>query len=132
MPRVSWQLLHGRPGVEVILRLATGRGQLTRQLLADSGAGTMNAPFHLILRQSDCLACGAKPSRLVVLSRAYTGAHPVYTLRVEIPALGFRQAVWAVGVPSPPSGFDGIACFPFLNQFTYGNFGDATKFGLEC
>jgi hypothetical protein len=28
--------------------------------------------------------------------------------------------------------FDGIACFRFLNRFTYGNFGDPGQFGLEC
>jgi hypothetical protein len=32
-------------------------------------------------------------------------------------------------VPRP---FDGIACFRFLNRFTYGNFGDPNQFGLEC
>jgi hypothetical protein len=52
-------------------------------------------------------------------------------IRAEIPALGFRKALWAVAVSSPPSGFDGTACFRFLNQFTYGNFGDAKQFGLE-
>ena len=30
-----------------------------------------------------------------------------------------------------PAGFDGIACFGFLNLFTYGNFGDPALFGLE-
>jgi hypothetical protein len=34
-------------------------------------------------------------------------------------------------IPNPPTGFDGIACFRFLNRFTYGNFGAATHFGLE-
>jgi hypothetical protein len=37
----------------------------------------------------------------------------------------------AVGVQTPPTGFDGIACFRFLNRFTYGNFGSSTQFGLE-
>jgi hypothetical protein len=50
---------------------------------------------------------------------------------VQVPALGFSQFVRAVGVPSPPAGFDGIACFGFLNRFSYGNFGDAGQFGLE-
>jgi len=30
-----------------------------------------------------------------------------------------------------PPGFDGTACFGFLNRFTYGNFGDPGQFGLE-
>ena len=37
-----------------------------------------------------------------------------------------------VAVPSVPRWFDGIACFSFLNRFTYGNFGDPARFGLEC
>jgi hypothetical protein len=37
-----------------------------------------------------------------------------------------------VGVRSVPAGFDGIACFAFLDRFTYGNFGDPGQFGLEC
>ncbi|HUY31727.1 MAG TPA: hypothetical protein VMV69_03030 [Pirellulales bacterium] len=31
-----------------------------------------------------------------------------------------------------PAGFDGVACFGFLNRFTYGNFGDPHQFGLEA
>jgi hypothetical protein len=30
-----------------------------------------------------------------------------------------------------PRQLQGIACFRFLNRFTYGNFGDADLFGLE-
>ncbi|MGH7136646.1 MAG: hypothetical protein ACREHD_12965 [Pirellulales bacterium] len=41
------------------------------------------------------------------------------------------DTVSAVGVPSPPAGFDGIGCFRFLNRFTYGNFADHGQFGLE-
>lgn len=37
-----------------------------------------------------------------------------------------------VGVADTPKGFDGIACFPFLNRFTYGNFGDRASFTLEA
>ena len=35
-----------------------------------------------------------------------------------------------MGVPSVPAGFDGIACFGFLNGFTYGNFGDPGMFAM--
>ena len=45
--------------------------------------------------------------------------------------LAKRTNLRVVGVPSVPPGFDGIACFPFLNRFTYGNFGDSGQFGLE-
>jgi hypothetical protein len=54
-----------------------------------------------------------------------------FILVVEIPTLSFRDNVTVVGVPNPPPDFDGIACFRFLNRFTYGNFGDKNAFGLE-
>ena len=133
MPRVSWALHHDRPSVEIALTLAAQGQQLgTRRLLADTGAGTENAPFQLLLAHSDCLACGGKPVGGVMLRRAYRGHHPLYLIRVQIPALGFDQDLPAVGILAPPSGFDGVACFPFLNRFTYGNFGNAGEFGLEC
>lgn len=50
---------------------------------------------------------------------------------IEIPVLNFSARVLAAGVITTPSGFDGIACFRFLNQFTYGNFGNKSEFGLE-
>jgi hypothetical protein len=45
--------------------------------------------------------------------------------------LGFKEDLPVLGVANPPSGLDGIACFRFLNRFTYGNFGSANEFGLE-
>jgi hypothetical protein len=54
----------------------------------------------------------------------------VYSIDVRISRLGFAEAVPVVGVPRVPDGFDGIACFKFLNRFHYGNFGDADHFGL--
>jgi hypothetical protein len=51
---------------------------------------------------------------------------------VRLPALGFDEIVRVVGVPSVPAGFDGLACFAFLDRFTYSNFGDPDQFGLEC
>jgi hypothetical protein len=36
-----------------------------------------------------------------------------------------------VAVPACPEGLDGIVTFPFLNRFTYGNFGNPNQFGLE-
>jgi hypothetical protein len=131
MPRVQWSLSGGRPVVEVILALAQGRQQIARKLLADSGAGDLNAGFELLLDEYDCLLCGGIPLQRVALGGAYTGSFPLYSIRVRIPQLGFHQAVWAVGVPSPPAGFDGIACFRFLNRFNYGNFADRGQFGLE-
>ncbi len=51
--------------------------------------------------------------------------------RVQVPSLSFDHKVRVVGVPTVPAGFAGIACFSFLNRFTYGNFGDPARFGLE-
>jgi len=100
--------------------------------LADSGAGNLHSRFHFLLTLADCHLCGGIYSHTVNLGRAYRGPHPVYVIKAEIPALGFCKALWAAAIASPPSGFDGTAGFRFLNRFTYGNFGDRTKFGLEC
>jgi hypothetical protein len=132
MPRVVWPLLHDQPRVQVVLTLTVEGEQLTRDLLADTGAGSANAKFDLILDEDDCLLCGGVFFSHVVLGGAYTGSHPIYAIRVQIPALNFDQDVYVVGVPVPPAGFDGIACFRFLNRFSYGNFGDPGQFGLEC
>lgn len=69
--------------------------------------------------------------RLKTLSGAYAGSFPIYLVRVGLITLGFDRYVPAVAVPAAPAGFDGIACFRFLNRFSYGNFGDAGQFGSE-
>lgn len=69
--------------------------------------------------------------KAVALGGAYVGSYPTYAVTVAVPALGFQANVAAVGVPSPPPGFDGIACFRFLDQFTYGNLGAPGQFGLD-
>jgi hypothetical protein len=132
MPRVLWALHNDRPSVWVQLTPATPGLPLTRVLLADTGAGNLNIPFELLLRDTDCLLCGGMPLGTVNLGRAYRGPHAVYRLRVLIPALGFDEYLQVVGIASPPPGFDGTACFSFLSRFTYGNFGHADQFGLEC
>ncbi len=130
MSRAQWPLLNGRPIVEVTLTLAQG-GQFTRTLLADTGAGMLGAGFELLLDEHDCLLGGGILDKPVLLGGSYTGSYPVYSIPVQLPLLGFDQPVFAVGVPAAPAGFDGIACFPFLNRFTYGNFADSGGFGLE-
>jgi hypothetical protein len=117
--------------VRVELAPAAGGQQLARTLLADTGAGTANSRYQILLRDSDCRLCAAAPFDTVTLGRAYQGLHPVYRIRVRIPGLGFDRDVPVVGVAVPPVDFDGIACFRFLNRFTYGNFGDRAQFGLE-
>jgi hypothetical protein len=131
MPRALWPLVQGRPTVEVVLTLSAGGQPWRRTLLADTGAGSAGAVFELILEEADCLLCGNALALSVRLRGAYPGHFPTYMVRVQLPALGFDQDVRAVGVPAGPRGLHGIACFPFLNRFTYGNFGDATRFGLE-
>jgi hypothetical protein len=103
-----------------------------RALLADTGAGSQRVDFDLILLERDCLLCKTVPQPAVSLRGAFVGPLPAYVLRVQIPGLGFDQDLRVVGAPSAPAGFDGIACFRFLNRFTYGNFGDPGQFGLEC
>jgi hypothetical protein len=100
-------------------------------LLADTGAGTRNSGFELILDETDCLLCGGNPLQAVTLGGAFIGVFPTYLLAVQIPALGFAKNLRAVGVSSIGSTFDGLACFGFLNRFHYGNFGNAGVFGLE-
>jgi hypothetical protein len=102
-----------------------------RTLLADTGAGSQNGSFDLILDENDCLLCGGYSYPSIILGGAYTGLFPVYELPVRLPALGFDHYLRAVAVPSVATGFDGIACFRFLNRFTYGNFGDPGQFVLE-
>ena len=132
MPRISWPLRQNRPCVQVVLTLIATGQSLPRTLLADTGAGSLGADFELLLQETDCLRCGGLTSLSRTLGGAYRGRFRIYDLPVKIPALGFDRSVHAVGVPSVPKGFDGIAGFPFLNRFTYGNFGDPGQFGLEC
>src|SRR5690349_9251306 len=123
MPRVQWPLSHGRPCVQLILTLAQTGEPLPRILLADTGAGSQNSGFELVLDEDDCLHCGGLPGHMINLGGAYTGLFPTYDLLVQLPALGFVQNVRVVAVPSVPVGLDGIACFPY--------FGDVSQFALE-
>ena len=131
MAHVSWPLRKGRPCIEIVLTLAPDGKPVARKLLADTGAGASNAPFELILDEDDCLLCGGMPGSSITLGGAYVGPYPGYDIAVQLPGLGFATNLRAVGVPSTPAGFDGIACFNFVNRFHYGNFGDTSLFGLE-
>jgi hypothetical protein len=131
MPRILWSLLHHRPIVEVVLSPMIGGQRLVRRLIADTGAGTAQSGFEILLQETDCLRCGGIPSYPVTLGGAYGGTFPVYVIRIQIPALSFDRHLRVAGVPTCPAGFDGIACFRLLDRFTYGNFGDPNQFGLE-
>jgi hypothetical protein len=125
-----WPLRADRPTIQVVLSLARTGQDLVRHLLADTGAGTALSGFELLLAESDCLRAGGNPVQSVSLGGAYSGTYPVYSVRARIPAIGFDQDVSVVGVTSVPRGLDGLACFRFLNRFTYGNFGDSGRFAL--
>ena len=131
MPRVQWPLRHGRPCIRIVLTLAAGGRRVARYLLADTGAGSTQTPCELLLEEQDCLACGASPLRTITLGRAYAGPCNVYRVRIQIPEIGFDNVLPVGAVSSSSPGFHGLACFRFLNRFTYGNFGDPGQFGLE-
>ncbi|MCI0743153.1 MAG: hypothetical protein L0Y72_29345 [Gemmataceae bacterium] len=131
MPREEWPLRHGRPCVQVVLTLALDGKPLLRTLLADTGAGSQHSAFELILDEDDCLLSGGNPDQPISLGGAYVGSFPSYVVLVQLPALGFAQNLRVDCVPTPPAGFDSIACFGFLNRFQYGNFGNLASFGLE-
>jgi hypothetical protein len=121
----------GCPCVRVLLALKAGGPALPLFVQADTGAGTSNSGFDLILRESDCqLGVGVAVSSYV-LSGALTGSFPVHLLQVLIPELKIDRFLHVVAVPATTPGFDGVASFQFLNRFTYGNFGDPGQFGLE-
>lgn len=130
MPPVRWALRNRRP--TIALTLPHARGKRVRHLIADTGAGSDQATFELLLREADCRGAGEHPPMgQVQLGGAYSGWFNVYLVEVRIARRNFTSLVPVVGVPRVPEGFDGIACFKFLNRFHYGNFGDRDRFGLE-
>jgi hypothetical protein len=131
MPRVVWPLRHGRPCVEIVLTLVSNGQPFPRILLADTGAGSQSSGIDLILDEDDCLLCGGLAGASITLRGAFVGTFPLYDLFVQLPALGFAANLRVVGVPSVSAASEGIACFSFLNRFTYGNFGNPGVFGLE-
>ena len=130
MPAVQWPLHMGRPMIEVDLSLPSPPHVATCRLVADTGAGSEHAVFQLIMDEQDCLAFGGVPLGRVQLRGAYVGVFPLYLVQVGIARLHFDEFVEVVGVGHPPSGFDGIACFKFLDRFHYGNFAKSGFFGL--
>lgn len=131
MPRATWLLHRDRPSIQIILENASGTRSIVRTLLADTGAGTLRSAFEILLDEVDCLTFGGIWSTMAGLSGAYAGSFPVYFVRVQIPQLNFDRRIRAIGVRTVPSGFNGIACFRFLNNLTYGNFGNPGQFGIE-
>jgi hypothetical protein len=89
--------------------------------------------MDLILSDADGRRFGVGSAGTLRLGGAFTGRFPAIWVTVSIATLGFSGLCIAVAVPSSllPFQLQGIACFRFLNQFTYGNFGDQDQFGLE-
>ena len=131
MPRADWPLMLGRPMIEINLTKPQGNSLGPRDLLADTGAGADYSGFELLLEEQDCVDREGLPVQPVVLGGAYSGSFPVFLVRVQIPRLAFDRRVRAVGIHQGPVGFKGIACYRFLNRFTFSNFGNANRFGLE-
>jgi hypothetical protein len=133
MALARWQLVRGRPVVSVLLRSRTNGMQFSRVLLADTGAGSALSRVELILLEADCRRLGSTVEGTVRMGGALPGEFSTHWMVVTIPELQFAGMCRVASVPTlslPPS-FQGIACFRFLNRFTYGNFGDPDRFGLE-
>jgi hypothetical protein len=131
MPAAQWPLQNDRPEIHVVMSLLSGGHDLIRRFVADTGAGTRQSVFQLVLLENDCLQCGGIPMGQVQLGGAYSGSFPLYLVAVRISQLNFDEPVPVVGVSFAPQGFDGIAGFRFLSRFHYGNFGSPDAFGLD-
>lgn len=76
MPHIDWTLHQGRPCIQVVLTPTQGGQTLIRNLLADTGAGSLLSRFELILDDNDCLLCSGNPLMPLKLGGAYTGSFP--------------------------------------------------------
>lgn len=131
MPPVQWPLYNDRPVIQIVLPSLSGGQDPIRRLVADTGAGTRQSVFQLLLDEQDCLQAGGILMGQVQLGGAYRGPFPVYLVEVRISQLPFDEPIPVVGLSQVPQGFDGIASFKFLNRFQYGNFGNLDYFGLD-
>ncbi|NCO41008.1 MAG: hypothetical protein COZ06_24165 [Armatimonadetes bacterium CG_4_10_14_3_um_filter_66_18] len=127
-----WPFHAGRPAIEIRLGLGQPAFQ-PRRLLADTGAGPVYAPYELLLGEDDCLRFGPAPMGATELGGAFSGRFLVYPVGIVLPLRPEVRWVPAVALRHPrlPAGFDGIASLRFLNRFTYGNFGQPDRFGLQ-
>lgn len=116
----EWALRNGRPIIEVETFLRNSGQAIARSLVADTGAGSQESVFELVLDEATCRACDGIPMGRIQLGGAYSGTFPVYLVQARLAPLGFDELVAVVGVSSVPQGFDGIAAFRFLNRFQYG------------
>ncbi len=131
MPAMLWTLWHDRPMVEVTAASVYDGPERVCRLIADTGAGSRNSVFELVLQEQTCISCGGIFMGHIRLGGAYSGRFPLYLVQIRMTKLNFEELVPAAGVPSAPNGFDGIAGFKFLKRFHYGNFSDPEQFGLD-
>ena len=134
MPRKSWLLHHGRPAIEIYLTDPFTGFSEQRILLADTGAGARFSPVEIILSQADVARFGVESDvGRVGMSGAIEGEFSIHAVDIEIPALKIARPFDVAGV-SPAvffPGFEGVACFRFLNTLNYGNGGNPAEFALE-
>jgi len=57
MPAAQWPLQNHRPEIHVVMSLLSGGHDLIRRLVADTGAGSRQSVFQLVLLENDCLQC---------------------------------------------------------------------------
>jgi hypothetical protein len=96
MPAAQWPLRNGRPVIEIVLSVSGGL-DFVRILVADTGAGTRQSVFQLILDEDDCLRTVAIQIDHVQLGGAYSGVFPIYLVNVRIPQLNFDEPIPVAG-----------------------------------
>lgn len=131
MSATLWTLRHDRPMIEVAAASVYGGPEIVCHLIADTGAGSRQSVFELVLEEQTCLSCGGVVMGQVQLAGAYSGAFPMYLVQIRVAPLNFDEPVPVAGVRRVPQGFDGIAGFKFLKRFHYGNFSSSEQFGLD-
>src|SRR5438105_2018460 len=83
MPAARWRLHNDRPVIQIEVSSLGGGPDLIRTLVADTGAGSRQAVFQLVLDENDCLQCGGMLMGHVPLGGAYSGSFPVYLVNVR-------------------------------------------------
>ena len=133
MPRASWPLINGQPVIEIEFEDKFNGSIITRTLLVDTGGGSALVPVDLVLSVADVTRCRSRLQSYVGSGGAIEGSFEVRSVGISIPKLNLVRRINVMVVPAEtlPDGLGGIACFRFLNSFTYGNGGNPAEFVLE-
>ena len=134
MPRFLWPLQNGQPVISIYLRDVETEVLSPRVLLADTGAGDAFTAVELILIQRDGERFGREWLGNAQAGGFVRGNFEIQLVPIVIPALNVARLATALLIPPSelPQGLSGIAGFRLLNKFSYGNFGDPKRFGLEA